>query len=190
MTNPTAAGGAANGVMDGAGCAAVHVAGEPIACLEDFNDNHMLDVYGRIARPPQQAHSPLARLAREPHDCVPGGRRLPGWPNPLRSTALVTDTLTNASIGIGLAQQATRCSGLQCQRAGDRHDRRRLPNWKALVARANRTLFFRRALKLVNGGLGNLPPGLTVAAENPVYVQGNYNSDGRLRRAPATSPPP
>ncbi len=50
-----------------------------------------------------------------------------------------------------------------------------------LVARANRPLFFRRALKLVNGGINggtaSLPaPGLTVAAENPVYVQGNYNA--------------
>jgi hypothetical protein len=43
-------------------------------------------------------------------------------------------------------------------------------------ARVNRAIFFRRALKLVNGG-ANLPTaGLTVAAENPIYVQGNYNA--------------
>lgn len=51
---------------------------------------------------------------------------------------------------------------------------------EADVARVNRPVFFRRALKLVNGGRGNLPAngaqGLTVAAENPVYVQGNYNA--------------
>ena len=36
----------------------------------------------------------------------------------------------------------------------------------------------RRVLKLVDGSLGNLPtPGFTVASENPVYVQGDYNSD-------------
>ncbi len=42
----------------------------------------------------------------------------------------------------------------------------------------------RHALKLVDGGLGNLPVrpdtglgGFTVASENPVYIQGNYNSD-------------
>ncbi len=50
------------------------------------------------------------------------------------------------------------------------------------VARANRAIFFRRALKLVNGGLNQLPSngpqGLTVASENPVYVQGNYNACG------------
>jgi hypothetical protein len=48
------------------------------------------------------------------------------------------------------------------------------------VARVNPAFFFRRALKLVNGGRGNLPrngsQGLTVAAENPVYVEGNYNA--------------
>jgi hypothetical protein len=56
----------------------------------------------------------------------------------------------------------------------------------ALIARANRTLFFRRALKIVNGRAGtggtNPPPagytaGLTITAENPVYLQGDYNVD-------------
>jgi len=47
-----------------------------------------------------------------------------------------------------------------------------------VVARANPAMLFRRALKLVNGGLGNLPDdGLTVTSENPVYVQGPYNAD-------------
>lgn len=46
------------------------------------------------------------------------------------------------------------------------------------IARANPAVFFRRALKLTNGGLGNIvAPGLTVASENPVYVQGNWNAD-------------
>jgi hypothetical protein len=48
----------------------------------------------------------------------------------------------------------------------------------AALLRGNRPLFFRRALKLTNGS--NLRtqtiPGLTIASENPVYVQGNYNS--------------
>ena len=48
-------------------------------------------------------------------------------------------------------------------------------------ARVNRQVLFRRALKLVNGGIAaginNLPAaGLTVAAENGIYVQGNYNA--------------
>lgn len=53
-----------------------------------------------------------------------------------------------------------------------------VPPW---VARVNPPVFFRRALKLVNGARGQLPAnglqGLTVASENPVYVQGNYNAD-------------
>jgi Tfp pilus assembly protein PilX len=37
----------------------------------------------------------------------------------------------------------------------------------------------RHVLRLVDGTLGNLPlPGFTVAAENPVYVLGDYNSNG------------
>jgi type II secretory pathway pseudopilin PulG len=45
------------------------------------------------------------------------------------------------------------------------------------VARANRPVLFRRALKITNGGLGNIvAPGLTIASENPVYVEGNYNA--------------
>ena len=54
----------------------------------------------------------------------------------------------------------------------------------ATIARENRPLFFRRALKLVDGATINLgssdgiPLGLTVASENPVYVQGDYNAPG------------
>ena len=48
------------------------------------------------------------------------------------------------------------------------------------AARVNKQVLFRRALKLVNAGL-NLPAaGLTVAVENPVYVQGNYNATASL----------
>ena len=56
-------------------------------------------------------------------------------------------------------------------------------------ARENPPVFFRHALKLVNGGTINLgtacfgaapnpPCGLTIAAENPVYIQGEYNDGG------------
>jgi len=47
----------------------------------------------------------------------------------------------------------------------------------ATVAQVNRPLFFRRALKIVNGSLGNIiAPGLTIASENPVYLKGDYNA--------------
>ncbi len=52
-------------------------------------------------------------------------------------------------------------------------------------ARENPPLFFRRALKLTNGNninLGTCPGGvacgLTIASENPVYVQGDFNYGG------------
>jgi hypothetical protein len=51
------------------------------------------------------------------------------------------------------------------------------------VGRKNRVSGARHGLKLVNGALGNLPTrpdgsgGFTVASENMVYVQGNYNAD-------------
>ena len=60
------------------------------------------------------------------------------------------------------------------------------PGWYATnpeEARENVPLFFRRALKIVDGGsidLGtcpdNEPCGLTIVSENPVYVQGDYNA--------------
>lgn len=47
------------------------------------------------------------------------------------------------------------------------------------IVRRNPAIFFRRALKLTNGSLGNLvAPGLTIVSENPVYVQGNWNANG------------
>ena len=51
-------------------------------------------------------------------------------------------------------------------------------NVRASRAQVNRALLFRRALKLTNGGLGNIvAPGLTFATENPVYVQGDWNAN-------------
>ncbi|HVZ21723.1 MAG TPA: pilus assembly PilX N-terminal domain-containing protein [Vicinamibacterales bacterium] len=49
---------------------------------------------------------------------------------------------------------------------------------RADVAQVNRGILFRRALKLINGGVGNIvSPGLTIAAENPVYLQGDWNAN-------------
>jgi hypothetical protein len=46
------------------------------------------------------------------------------------------------------------------------------------IARRNPPIFFRRALKLTNGTLGNLvAPGLAVASENPVYIEGHWNAN-------------
>ncbi len=126
---------------------------------EDANGNGALDLYGRIAR-----NVPPFLAATTGTPCVTD------YPNPLHAGTLVTQVLTDASLGIGLPQSARTAPAWA-----------RLPSTvpdrvKPLVARANRPLFFRRALKIVNGGLGNLPNGLTIASENPVYVQGNYNA--------------
>jgi hypothetical protein len=64
-------------------------------------------------------------------------------------------------------------------------------------ARENPPYFFRHALKLVNGSIINLgtacygaapnpPCGLTIASENPVYIQGDYNAPGGALAAPGT----
>ena len=64
-------------------------------------------------------------------------------------------------------------------------------------ARENPPYFFRHALKLVNGSLINLgtacygaapnpPCGLTIASENPVYIQGDYNAPGGALAAAGT----
>ena len=94
--------------------------------------------------------------------------------------------LTDVNIGVGAAV------GADC--AAVRSPRRR-PYIKPLIARANRSLFFRRALKIVNGeshttavaghcSPASRPRGLTIASENPVYVQGNYNATATDTRSP------
>ncbi len=54
----------------------------------------------------------------------------------------------------------------------------------AVNGRANKVTGARHVLRLIDGGLGNLPVrpdtgggGFTVASENPLYIQGNYNSN-------------
>ena len=57
-----------------------------------------------------------------------------------------------------------------------------------LTAQVNPPLFFRRALKLTNGAAGNIvSPGLTVAAENAVYIEGNFNASGGFGAHVATA---
>jgi hypothetical protein len=55
-------------------------------------------------------------------------------------------------------------------------------------ARLARPVLFRRALKLINGGINggvnSLPNGFTVVAENPIYVQGNYNATTNVTAEP------
>ena len=47
-----------------------------------------------------------------------------------------------------------------------------------LAAASARPVLFRRALKVINGGMGQLhrPPASRSRAENPIYIQGNFNA--------------
>jgi len=50
---------------------------------------------------------------------------------------------------------------------------------RAALPERNPPMFFRRALKVTRGQSPNLiAPGLTITSENPLYVQGNWNSNG------------
>jgi hypothetical protein len=61
---------------------------------------------------------------------------------------------------------------------------------RAPFAMVNRAILFRRALKLTNGGLGNIiMPGLTVSAENPVYIHGNWNANSSAANEGALGEP-
>jgi hypothetical protein len=63
-------------------------------------------------------------------------------------------------------------------------------------ARVNPPVFFRRAIKIVNGGYTNgnlrLPrngtQGLSIVAENPLYIQGNYNGPNAAGTGFGTTP--
>jgi hypothetical protein len=67
----------------------------------------------------------------------------------------------------------------------------------ATIGRANRISGARHVLRLIDGSLGNLPVrgdnglgGFTVAAENPVYILGDYNSNAGdpFWASPTTNP--
>jgi hypothetical protein len=128
---------------------------------EDLNGNGTLQLYGKLAKPQNIPLGPLLGPC--------------GLPNrgifPLDCSATAITQLRDADFG-GSA------------------------TLKALVARANKAILFRRALKIVNGGVQTaaaansctatlatpcnniIGPGLAIASENPVYIQGNFNADG------------
>jgi Tfp pilus assembly protein PilX len=52
---------------------------------------------------------------------------------------------------------------------------------RAALAERNPPMFFRRALKVTRGqSPGLVAPGLTITSENPLYLQGTWNSNGAL----------
>jgi len=122
---------------------------------EDVNGDGTLDTYGAYAHP----------IAAASNSVSPTGTNQSGTWN-----AIVTSVGTTASTN----PTFVRITGTQAQ--------------------DNSVIIFRRALRLVNGTLGNLPPlsaanpstgsacsggtggGFSVASENPIYIQGDYNA--------------
>ncbi len=84
-----------------------------------------------------------------------------------------SNKLFPAGVFVANTADAT-CTGLGTNWPGAEYD-------QGVEARENPPLFFRHALKLVNGGTisigtcDGVPCGLTVASENPVYIQADYN---------------
>jgi hypothetical protein len=95
----------------------------------------------------------------------------------------------NATVGVPITTNlSTLTTGSTAAFAFNKNPNCANSNWPGYVynsaqdARQNPPLVFRRALKLVNGSTisngicDTVQCGLTVAAENPVYVQGDYNA--------------
>jgi hypothetical protein len=157
LINPASAQSVSNGVLD---------------VGEDVNGNGVLDTYGGVPRPYPTAGG--AYLLPNNPAWVPA--HVPAWPAGLTAAALAwppvlgyqpnsvgrpsTDSFWAAGTPVTLATPVP-----------------------VNEARVNPPIFFRRALKIVNGGYAgtlklprNLSQGLSVVAENPAYVQGNYNA--------------
>jgi hypothetical protein len=121
---------------------------------EDVNGNGVLDTYGTYAHP-----------IATPASVSPTGTTPTGTWN--ATISAMADTTTGHPAFV-------RITGTQAQK--------------------NSVVIFRRALRLVDGTLGNLPPlsaahpstgsacsggtagGFSVASENPIYIQGDYNA--------------
>jgi hypothetical protein len=122
---------------------------------EDVNDNGTLELYGKTPHPLAVDSSGTTKF-------------------PISSSSTTLQTFVPAAAPAG-SISVSRITGQTGTTWGQ--------------AQKNSVVFFRRALRLVNGSLGNLPPrahancssltagGFTVAAENPVYIWGNYNAD-------------
>lgn len=103
----------------------------------------------------------------------------------LCSSGKGTGALSNTLLACARAQMGTaaasHASGATIRPIIDSVELAQVKVWPSQRAAKNRVHYFRRALRLVNGGntalVNNLPtPGFTVTSENPVYVLGNYNA--------------
>jgi hypothetical protein len=151
---------------------------------EDVNGNGVLDTYGGLPR----LYPTAGGAYGLPNNAAWAPAHVPAWPAGL-ATALVwppalgyqpnsagrpsTDSLWAAGTPVTLSTPVS-----------------------VNEVRVNPPVFFRRALKIVNGGYTtgtlrlprNLTQGLSVVAENPAYVQGNYNAPDAAGTAFGTTP--
>jgi hypothetical protein len=115
---------------------------------EDVNRNGLLEVYGRTPRYP------------------------PGTWTAGTTSGTGSGNQCNTSSGTTITVALKVCAPLTSTAR---------PNTSAgvtpAIAKTNRPLFFRRALKIVNGQSPNVPEdGLNITSENPVYVVGPFNA--------------
>jgi hypothetical protein len=97
---------------------------------------------------------------------------------------VLMDSFGATNLGLGFYNGATNINGQIIAAAPDNPYSPRITTCST-TARKNWVSGARHVLKLVDGALGNVPlrtdttphsGGFTVASENPVYIQGNYNS--------------
>ncbi len=160
IVNPASAQSVSNGILDTG---------------EDVNGNGVLDTYGGVPRLYPTA-STAYTLANNP---AWGGTHTPAWPSGLTAAVL------NWPPATGKGYQASTTTGPSTDSLWAVGTTVTLTT--PIVpdeARVNPPVFFRRALKIVNGayttGALRLPhngsQGLSIVAENPAYVQGNFNA--------------
>ncbi len=161
VVNPASGQGVSNGVLDTG---------------EDVNGNGVLDTYGGVPRLYPTASIAYA-LANNPSWAL---AHTPAWPSGLTAAVL------NWPPATGKGYQASTTTGPSTDSlwaVGTPGVTLTTPIVSD-EARVNPPVFFRRALKIVDGGYTtgtlrlphNGSQGLSIVAENPAYVQGNYNA--------------
>lgn len=166
IVNPASAQGVSNGVLDTG---------------EDVNGNGVLDTYGGTPRLYPTASTAYSASIL-PNNPAWGGTHIPAWPSGLTAAVLNWPPATNKGY------QANTTTGLSTDSLWAVGTSWGLDPLRTPIvpdeARVNPPVFFRRALKIVNGayttGALRLPhngsQGLSIVSENPAYVQGNYNA--------------
>ena len=142
---------------------------------EDFEGDGILRTYGGAEMAPATILPTNYMLTTAPTLVVPPSTVM--WTGANSTTGnLIGATIKVGTVTYsgGLFANAT-CAGLNPNRPDVTYG-------NAQEARENPPVFFRRALKIVNGATLNIgvscsgTDGLTITSENPVYIQGDYNA--------------